>query len=570
METLGRYEIRGELGRGGMGVVYRAYDPTLDREVAIKSVRLDGVDEAARAQLEERLSREAKAAAKLQHPNIVAVHDFFRVEDRAYIVMEFVRGSMLDAMIVAGNRQKVSTILKVLKQSASALDLAHKHGIVHRDIKPGNILVDEAGNIKITDFGIARITSAGATETMSQGIGSTVGTLGYMAPEQIRGEPVDGRADQFSLGIVAYQLFSGEMPFQADTWIALSYKIIHEEPPTLAGVHAAVTPGIENALKRAISKQPADRFPSCSDFVDELSGAAPPTTQTRAAVARQSRNLYMAGAAMLVVLLGIYWMYFRPKPAAPVATKDARAGAGIAYAPPVAAPATSTPAETAAAKTEVQPPVIEFAAVPPGRFFMGSDTDDEQQKPRHMVQITKGFEMATTETTEKQWNTVMSAGKGGSEMPKVNVSWNEAQAFIAKLNQRGDGYVYRLPTEAEWEYAARSTGKTERPKNLDEMAWYWDTSGGKLHEAGTLLPNGFGLFDMLGNVNEWTLDWYEEGYYAVAPPVNPTGAASGKLKINRGGAYDTQGMMMSAAWRFADEPGGKLEKLGFRVVRVKR
>jgi serine/threonine protein kinase len=147
METLGRYEIRGELGRGGMGVVYRAYDPTLDREVAIKSVRLDGVDEESRAHLEERLSREAKAAAKLQHPHIVAVYDFFRIDDRAYIVMEYVRGSMLDAMIVAGNRQNVASILKVLRQSASALDEAHKNGIVHRDIKPGNILVDESGNI---------------------------------------------------------------------------------------------------------------------------------------------------------------------------------------------------------------------------------------------------------------------------------------------------------------------------------------------------------------------------------------------------------------------------------------
>ena len=201
----------------------RAYDPTLDREVAIKSVRLDGVDEAARANLEERLSREARAAAKLQHPNIVAVYDFFRVEDRAYIVMEYVKGSMLDAMIAGGNRQNTQGILKVLGQAASALDAAHAQGVVHRDIKPGNILIDESGNIKITDFGIARITSAGATETMSQGMGSTVGTLGYMAPEQIRGEAVDGRADQFSLGIVAYQLFTGEMPFQADTWIALSY-----------------------------------------------------------------------------------------------------------------------------------------------------------------------------------------------------------------------------------------------------------------------------------------------------------------------------------------------------------
>ena len=546
-----------------MGVVYRAYDPTLDREVAIKSVRLDGVDEAARAHLEERLSREARAAAKLQHPNIVAVYDFFRVEDRAYIVMEFVRGSMLDAMIVAGNRENVDSILKVLRQSASALDAAHKQGIVHRDVKPGNILVDESGNIKITDFGIARITSAGATETMSQGMGSTVGTLGYMAPEQIRGESVDGRADQFSLGVVAYQLFTGQMPFQADTWIALSYKIIHEAPPKVTVTNSMVTAGMELAMERAIAKKPEDRFATCEAFVEALSGKVVRTKPSIPVVpGERKRNLWMVGPALALLAAGIWWMYSRPKPEA-VKTVAQQA---VEYVPPPTPKVPDAPVVPVAPQEQL----IEFAAVPAGRFFMGSDVDEADQRPRHMVQITKGFEMAITETTEKQWNVVMGKGATGSQFPKVNVSWNEAQAFAAKLNQRGDGYLYRLPTEAEWEYAARANSKDDRPRNPEEVSWCYDTAGGKVHEVGKLLPNSFGLFDMLGNVNEWTADWFEEGYYASAPAANPTGAAQGTVKINRGGAFDTQGMQLSVTWRFGDPPTAKIEKLGFRLVRVKR
>jgi formylglycine-generating enzyme required for sulfatase activity/predicted Ser/Thr protein kinase len=559
MEKLGRYELRGELGRGGMGVVYRAYDPTLDREVAIKSVRLEGVTEQERASLEERLSREARAAAKLQHPHIVAVYDFFRVEDRAYIVMEYVKGSMLDAMIAAGNRNDTKAILRVLEQAASALDAAHAQGIVHRDVKPGNILIAEGGDIKITDFGIARITTAGATETLSQGPGSTVGTLGYMSPEQIRGEKVDGRADQFSLGIVAYQLFSGEMPFVADTWIALSYKLIHEPAPKLAGKIPGVTPAMDEVLQRAVAKKPEDRFPDCRSFVKALGG-------TKGMTASQ-RNRWLIGlAAGMALAAGIFSLWEKPKqnilpkPEDPVV-------APIEYTAP--APKQEEAAPPAAATPTKTPDVFPFVAIPAGRFFMGSDTDTEDQKPRHAVNLTQAFEMAVTETTERQWNLVMTGKDAGTELPKVNVSWNEAQAFAAKLNQRGDGYLYRLPTEAEWEYAARAKG-SERPKHLDDLAWFSDNSNSQRQPAGTRVANAFGLQDMLGNVMEWTADWFGEEYYANSPAANPKGPAQGTLKIYRGGAFDTQGMMLSAAWRFAAEPTFKSENLGFRVVRTKR
>lgn len=549
MEQLGRYEIRGELGKGGMGVVYRAFDPTLEREVAIKSVRLDGIDEAARAQLEERLSREARAAARLQHPNIVAVHDFFRIEDRAYIVMELVRGSMLDAMIAAGNRQNVAGILKVLRQAASALDAAHAQGIIHRDIKPGNILIDETGNVKITDFGIARMTTPGATETMSQGFGSTVGTLGYMAPEQIRGEAVDGRADQFSLGIVAYQLFSGEMPFMADTWIALSYKIIHDPPPAIGTSNPAVSAGMEKTLQRAIAKQPADRFASCSEFIQNLehTGAQSATTK--------SFNWMLPVAAAAALAGG----YFFLKPAAPPAPVEQKPPVASTPAPP------PPPVQTPVAPPPPAAPVGwgDFVTLPAGTFHMGSDTDERDQRPRHLVQLTKPFDMMKTEVSEQMWNEVMTGKATGSKRPKVKVSWQNTQAFMAKLNARGDGYHYRLPTEAEWEYAARGT-------NQYDTAWYWDSSGGRTHDVGEKAPNPQGLYDMLGNVWEWTGDWFDEEYFGNSPKVNPTGAASGKAKIYRGGAFDTQLMMLTPTFRFGDPPDHTGEDLGFRVVRTRK
>ena len=539
-----------------MGVVLRAYDPTLDREVAIKSVRLDGVDEAARANLEERLSREARAAAKLQHPNIVAVYDFFRVDDRAYIVMEYVKGSMLDAMIAGGNRQNTQGILKVLGQAASALDAAHAQGVVHRDIKPGNILIDESGNIKITDFGIARITSAGATETMSQGMGSTVGTLGYMAPEQIRGEAVDGRADQFSLGIVAYQLFTGEMPFQADTWIALSYKIIHDAPPKISGEKGVVSPAMEATMERAIAKLPGERFESCSAFVEALGGAGP-------VVAQRSRMVLMVAVAS-VVAMGLYWTFMRPRAEVPVAVASVVVPqAKLDYAPAAVVPKVEV-------KTEAKEELIEFVPIPPGQFFMGSDTDEDQMRPRHVVRLTQGFEMAVTETTEKQWNAVMSGKQTGSEFPKSEVSWNEVQSFIAKLNARNDGFRYRLPTEAEWEYAALGKTTVDRPRNSIDVAWFHDNSGDRKQEVRKLLPNGYGLHDMLGNVSEWTSDWFEKDYYASSPTVNPAGGKTGEIRISRGGSYETLGMQLATSWRFGDKPEFKAPILGFRVVRVKR
>jgi len=560
-----------------MGVVYRAYDPTLDREVAIKSVRLDGVTEAERASLEERLSREARSAAQLRHPNIVQVYDFFRIEDRAYIVMEFVRGAMLEAMIVAGEHQNIPMIVQVLRQAASALDAAHEEGIVHRDIKPGNMLLDEMGNIKITDFGIARRMAAGATETHA-GFGTTVGTLGYMAPEQIRGEAVDGRADQFSLGVVAYQLFTGQMPFQADSWIALSYKILNELPTPASSLNPLVSPVMQAALERATAKHPTARFPRCVDFVDALAATIAAKPDASGTVMKKALILLPVAAVVFAIVFGMVWrardtvtQIGDAPPPAPVETA-ATPAKSEALAEPVslAAPPTTAPTAAPSLSLVVDGLPMEFALIPAAQFFMGSDVDTDDQKPRHMVRLTKPFQMGRTEVTEKQWNAVMTGKATGTNLPKANVSWNEVQGFLAKLNALNDGFLYRLPTEAEWEYAARANSPDDRPRNIDDMVWYQSNSGQVAHEIATRIPNAFGLYDMLGNVAEWTADWVDAEYYKSSPGVDPKGPKTGNAKAVRGGNFDSQPMNLSVTWRFADLPDAKYPEIGFRVVREQR
>ena len=572
MELLGRYEVRGELGRGGMGVVYRAYDPTLDREVAIKSVRLEGVNESERARGEERLSREARAAAQLRHRNIVAVYDFFRIEDRAYIVMEYVRGAMLEAMILAGERQDLARIGKVLRQAALALDEAHAQGMAHGCVKPGNMLLDELGNVKITDFGIARRMGSGGGETQA-GPGTMIRTLGYMAPEQIRGEAVDGRADQFSLGVVAYQMYTGEMPFQADSWIALSHKIIHDQPTPASTFNPKVSARMQAAIERMTAKQPLERFPRCIDFVEGLGS-------TTEAGSVESMSLGKKAAILVPIALVVMGIVFGM-----ITRTGNRVTEGIdgpvAWTPPPAAKQAETQASLAAPPTTAPTVAIslsfvvdgwpmEFALIPAGRFSMGSETEIQNQKPRHMVKISKAFQMGRTEVSEKQWNAVMTGKATGSNLPKATVSWNEVQEFLAKLNAAKDGFRYRLPTEAEWEYAARGGSQEDRPRHLEDMAWLQQNGGQRPHEVATRIANAFGLYDTLGNVSEWTSDWLDAGYYATSPGVDPEGPKTGTMRMVRGGNYDTEGVNISMSRRFAGDPVAKLPEIGFRVVRVQQ
>ena len=267
---IGRYRIVRELGRGAMGVVYHALDPNIGRAVAVKTIRLNEVTNTQeRARLKERLFREARSAGMLSHPGIVTIYDVDQQGDLAYIAMEFVDGPTLDDLMSRSEPLAPQQMFAILGQTAVALDYAHGKGIVHRDVKPANIMIDPEGSAKITDFGIAKIT-ASEQFTMT---GTIVGTPHYMAPEQVQGHTVDGRADQFSLAVMAFEMLTGDKPFTGEQLTTVVYKIVAEEPPPVARFNATLTAGIEAALRRGLAKKPEARYRNCQELVDALESA---------------------------------------------------------------------------------------------------------------------------------------------------------------------------------------------------------------------------------------------------------------------------------------------------------
>ncbi len=270
MEAIGRYQILSELGRGAMGVVYRAQDPTIGRSLAIKTIKLaDLSDEAERGRLRDRLVREAQSAGVLSHPGIVVVYDVGEAGDLTYIAMEFVNGTTLEKLLAETTPPSQQAVLNVLHQTAAALDYAHKKGIVHRDIKPANIMIDGDGTVKIADFGIAKIA---ASQQLTQ-TGLVMGTPNYMSPEQVQGKPVDGKADQFSLAVVAYEMLTGEKPFTGEQLTTVLYKIVSEDPPPVEHVNPTLGFAVTMVLTRAMAKDPSKRYPTCSEFIDALEAA---------------------------------------------------------------------------------------------------------------------------------------------------------------------------------------------------------------------------------------------------------------------------------------------------------
>jgi len=253
-----------------MGVVYHAIDPNIGRPVAIKTINLATVlkpDEQER--MRERLFREARSAGILSHPGIVTIYDVEQQGDLAYIAMEYVDGPTLDQLLSQPEAMPPDRMFSILAQTAVALDYAHGKGIVHRDVKPANIMIAANGTAKITDFGIAKIT-ASEQFTMT---GSIVGTPHYMSPEQVQGQAVDGRSDQFSLAVIAFEMLTGEKPYTGEHLTTVVYKIVAEEPPSPHRINSSLGSGIESVLKKGLAKKPDARYASCTEFTEALEQA---------------------------------------------------------------------------------------------------------------------------------------------------------------------------------------------------------------------------------------------------------------------------------------------------------
>ena len=274
MDRIGRYKIVRELGRGAMGVVYHAIDPNIGRPVAIKTIRLTEVatgDEQKR--LRERLFREARSAGMLSHPGIVTIYDVEEQDGLAYIAMEYVDGPTLDQVLSGPEAIPPDGMFSILAQTAAALDYAHGKGIVHRDIKPANIMITNDGTAKIADFGIAKITTS-EQFTMT---GSIVGTPHYMSPEQVQGQTIDGRSDQFSLAVMSYEMLTGEKPYTGEHLTTVVYKIVAEEPIPPHRINPSLSGPIENVIRKGLAKKPDGRYATCQDFADALEKACAAT-----------------------------------------------------------------------------------------------------------------------------------------------------------------------------------------------------------------------------------------------------------------------------------------------------
>jgi tRNA A-37 threonylcarbamoyl transferase component Bud32 len=645
MERIGRYEIKSEIGRGGMGVVYRALDTDLGRTVAIKTLHLSEYATPQEVKsLRERLLREARAAGNLNHPNLVAVHDFGQEADIAFIVMELVEGRTLQDLLAESTALTRQTSLRILAEAAAALDYAHSCGAVHRDVKPANIMVRTDGTVKIADFGIAKLA---CTKTITE-TGMIVGSPHYMAPEQLKGDPVSARTDQFGLAGVAYTLLTGRRPFDADTVASLFHRVLHEDPIPVQ----VLTPGaggeVDRVLRKAMAKNPENRFASCLEFVDNLKTAWLDAPRPRPKQEPKSRSLkaWMAAVAVLV-LLGIggalylahsraakaetaFWEsvrsrreptlleeYLRRYPQGRFVT-DARKGIEDLRRSFVTK--TETPGGEVAEKTDTRKePNLEVAKegvsktgkgtvekrktggervaegiadglvrinpidgltyswILPGSFQMGCSPGDDgceyPEKPAHSVKIGKGFWMGQTEVTIAAYKHFAEATgrkltpeqraiEGGDNLPMVLTSWEDATAFCSWAGGR-------LPTEAEWEYAARAGSDGPFYGKPDDIAWHAEHGGYALHAVRQLQPNRNRLYDMLGNAWERVADWYDEDYYGKAGAGDPGVPAQGRTGVIRGGSNSSRPDVLRVSYRGTKgrEAGDVATDIGFRCVR---
>lgn len=264
--NIGRYEIIKELGRGAMGVVYKAKDPLIDRNVAIKTINLQDLAPDEKQEYEARFYQEARAVGRLSHRNIVTIHDLGESGGMAYIAMELLEGNDLHHLLKDAQRLPVEEALNIATQVATGLAYAHEHGIVHRDVKPSNIMVLKGNQVKIADFGVARMTAS----LLSTETGKVMGSPLYMSPEQVLDRPIDSRLDIFSLGAMLFQMLTGRPPFLGDNAHSVMYQIVHEDPPKPSSLNPDVPDKLDSIVSKCLAKNPDDRYQNAHELADDL------------------------------------------------------------------------------------------------------------------------------------------------------------------------------------------------------------------------------------------------------------------------------------------------------------
>jgi formylglycine-generating enzyme required for sulfatase activity len=605
----GDFRLGTLLGQGGMGAVYRGRQISLDREVAIK-VLPEAVsrDEVFRA----RFIRESKSVATISSPHVVQVIHAGSQAGHEFYVMELVKGTDLARKLRSSWRPTRAEFLDLMTQAARGLAAAHKHGIIHRDIKPANMLLGEDGTLKLTDFGLARIR--GANDQQLTAAGTVMGTVTYLSPEQAMGEDCDQRTDLYSLGVVFFELLTGRVPYISADAEGTIYQHLHEPVPDPRRFSPRVDAGCAAVAMRLLAKKPADRYQDPDELLADLDRLS---HQQRPLAQRDSKRrvvvLASVGGGLLVLLavIGALLLRGRGPEAAPQVLAPAPAPTTGTLTPVVATPpavpqpiALQTPTVspqpgTAPAAATGTPPlaprpttisagsnqigndsfgryidlrlnqvVLRLRECPGGTFTMGSPADEagrSRNELPHQVTLAS-FWIGETEVTQAEWSAVMPQNPSqlvAADHPVENLSREQAMTYLDKLSAVNPGLVLRLPTEAEWEYACRAGSQAAfsggRP--LNAQGWYNENSGNQTHAAKQFLPNAWGIFDLHGNVWEWTADGLAD--YPAKAVTQPTPITTGPPAI-RGGSYaDTLSDCRCARRDYATKPSASI---GFRFV----
>jgi serine/threonine protein kinase len=377
-QTIGEYQIVSVIGRGGMGIVYRAYQPRLQRYVALKVLP---ANLAMDPSFVERFNREAHLAASLDHPHIVPIYDFGNDRGMYFIAMRLIEGPSLQTLIERQGALSPARTIAILSQIASALDFAHQRQIIHRDIKPSNILIDQSGNAILTDFGLAKAIGGGRSS--SSGV---VGTVEYMSPEQIENKPLSAASDIYALGLVAYEMLTGRLPFQGDSLAVILHQQVYATPPPIRRFRPQLTPATDEVMRRVLAKAPEQRYPTAEQFVSSLSAAMQDTSVVPSPMVVPV-IASIVGAIVLLTLCIAWIVGLRSAPitqATPAAPTSIALVATATSAPPTSTRVTATTAPSSTpTRTPVMssptptllPPATPVASGPPGLFYSENFSD---------------------------------------------------------------------------------------------------------------------------------------------------------------------------------------------------
>ncbi len=657
--VLGDYVVLEQIGAGGMGRVFKAVHRRMERVVALKVLALDtmGDDESI-----HRFHREVKAAARLSHPNIVTAYDAGEDGGVHYLVMEYIEGQNLTDLVQQQGPLPAGTAIGLVLQGARGLGYAHQKGIVHRDVKPSNLLLENSGTVKILDMGLARFRAAGGTAASTDvsdltGTGMAMGTLNYVAPEQaLDARLADHRSDIYSLGCTLHYLLTGRSPAPRGSAMAILKWHEKGEIPSLRSNRPDVPERLDAVFRRMVARSPDERYQSMDDLIADLTAAqseadqepaetlppsdlasgsgarstprptsATPTVVERVEVAAvatgrgefspTATEAHHATRSAILASEGISTSEAHDERATEQGTARRRVvvfilaivGAmGIVTAAALGIMAIVIPSRVTSENptSPVDPESVvtnsidmEFVYIVPGEFDMGAVDDEsgahDEERPRHHVRITRPLHMGKHEVTERQYRQVMgndairtsdAEGKllgveplteATENLPAVHVSYQDAVEFCRRLSELPEevkaGRVYRLPTEAEWEYACRAGSTT--PYSFGETLSIEDANFGDPtvdaaqrgpKPVGSFPANAWGLFDMHGNVGEWCRD--RIGPYESGTQIDPVGPQNGDEFVVRGGGWNFSSTDCRSASRQPRRPESPSQYIGFRVI----